>query len=147
MAELQIIGRNEPVDLPELGLFKVMAKVDTGAYNCVLHCSEVRIKGTILECWIPDDISPGFAGRWLTFNHFTQKEIRNSFGEKELRFVIKTVIEIFRKKIRAEFSLTNRGNLRFPVLLGRKILRNRFLVDVTKKNLGESYLDQSENQF
>ena len=37
--------------------------------------------------------------------------------------------------IRAEFSLSNRGNLKFPVLLGRKILRNRFLIDVTKKDL------------
>ena len=146
MAELQIIGRNEPVDLPELGLYKVMAKVDTGAYNCVLHCSEVRINGTLLECWIPDEISPGFAGRWFTFQHFSQKEIRNSFGEKELRYVIKTVIEIFKKKIRAEFSLTNRGNLRFPVLLGRKILRNRFLVDVTQKNLGESFIQLNENR-
>ena len=56
-----------------------------------------------------------------------------------MRFVIKTKVKIFDRVIRAEFSLSNRGNLKFPVLLGRKILRHRFLIDVTKKDL--SFID------
>ena len=80
----------------------------------------------------------------FTFKKFEQREIKNSFGEAELRFVIKTKVKIFNRVIRAEFSLSNRGNLKFPVLLGRKILRHRFLIDVTKKDL--SYLSKTSFQ-
>ena len=68
-------------------------------------------------------------------NKFTQREVKNSFGEAELRYIIRTTIKLFNRKIRAEFSLSDREKLRFPVLLGRKILRNRFLIDVTRKDL------------
>jgi len=44
-------------------------------------------------------------------------------------------VKIFDEEITAEFSLSDRDALRFPILLGRKILRDRFLIDVTKKNL------------
>ncbi|MDZ7646224.1 MAG: RimK/LysX family protein [Cytophagales bacterium] len=69
--------------------------------------------------------------------------MKNSFGEAELRYVIKTSIKIYDHLIRAEFSLSNRGNLRFPVLLGRKILRDRFLIDVTKKDLSFDHKQQN----
>lgn len=82
-----------------------------------------------------DEEHPGYTGSKFVFKKFKQKQIRNSSGESELRYVIKTQIKIFERLIRAEFSLSNRGNLRFPVLLGRKILRDRFLIDITKKDL------------
>jgi hypothetical protein len=49
--------------------------------------------------------------------------------------VIKTKITIFGKKIRTEFSLANRRKMRYPILLGRKLLNKRFLVDVSQKDL------------
>ena len=82
-----------------------------------------------------DEEHPEFTGIKYRFKKFDQREIKNSFGEAEVRFVIKTKVKIFDEIVRAEFSLSNRGNLRFPVLLGRKILRHRFLIDVTKKDL------------
>jgi hypothetical protein len=53
----------------------------------------------------------------------------------ERRFVIVTTLKIFNEEITTEFSLSNRGSLKFPILIGRKILRNRFIIDVKKKNL------------
>jgi hypothetical protein len=53
----------------------------------------------------------------------------------EHRYIIQTTIKIFDEEIQTEFSLSDRDALRFPILLGRKILRNRFVIDVTKKNL------------
>jgi hypothetical protein len=88
-----------------------------------------------LEFILLDEEHPEFTGMKFSFKKFEQREIKNSFGEAELRFVIKTKIRIFKRLINAEFSLSNRGNLKFPVLLGRKILRQRFLIDVTKKDL------------
>lgn len=135
---IQILGRSDRVDLPELGLTNIHAKVDTGAYSCSLHCSKVHVVDGKLEFILLDEEHPEFTGMPFHVSTFEQREIRNSFGEAELRYVIKTQIRIHGRLIRAEFSLSNRGNLRFPVLLGRKILRHRFLIDVTKQDL--SYL-------
>ena len=132
---MQILGRFDRVDLPKLGLTDLHAKVDTGAYTCCLHCSKVQVVDGKLEFVLLDEEHPEFTGMKFVFKKFVQREIRNSFGESELRYIIKTSIKIFDRRIRAEFSLSDRGNLKFPVLLGRKILRNRFLIDVTKKDL------------
>lgn len=132
---MQILGRSDRVDLPGLGLTDIHAKVDTGAYTCSLHCGYAKIVDGELEFVLLDEEHPEFTGIKHRFKDFKQREIKNSFGEAELRFIIKTSIKIFDYHIKAEFSLSNRGNLKFPVLLGRKILRKRFLIDVTQKDL------------
>ena len=132
---MEILGRYDRVDLPELGLANIHAKIDTGAYSCSLHSSKAGVVNGKLEFILLDDEHPEFTGMKFSFKKFEQREIKNSFGEAELRFIIKTKIRIFKRLINAEFSLSNRGNLKFPVLLGRKILRQRFLIDVTKKDL------------
>ena len=42
------------------------------------------------------------------------------------------LVNFGRKKIKCSLSLTNRGNMRFPVLIGRKLLKGKFLIDVNK---------------
>lgn len=140
-----ILGRSDRVDLPDLGLENIHAKVDTGAYTCSLHCSQARVVDGQLEFILLDEEHPEFTGTPFRVNDFVQREVRNSFGEAELRFVIKSRIRIYGRLIRAEFSLSNRGNLRFPVLLGRKILRHRFLIDVTKKDISYLHNQQAGN--
>ncbi len=130
-----LLGRSDRVDLPELGLTDIQAKIDTGAYNCSLHCASAEVVNGKLEFVLLDEEHPEFTGMKFSFKKFEKREIKNSFGEAEMRFVIKTRIKIYDHVIHAEFSLSNRGNLRFPVLLGRKTLRNRFLIDVTKTDL------------
>ena len=132
---MEILGRYDRVDLPELGLSNIHAKIDTGAYSCSLHCSKAEVVNNHLEFVLLDEEHPEFTGMKFAFKEFEKREIKNSFGEAEQRYVIKTKIRIFKRLINAEFSLSNRGNLKFPVLLGRKILRQRFLIDVTKKDL------------
>ncbi len=135
---MQTLGRSDRVDLPGLELENIHAKIDTGAYTCSLHCSSNEVVNGILEFVLLDEEHPEFTGRKYFFKVYDQREIKNSFGEAEVRYVIKTKVKIFDHVIRAEFSLSNRGNLKFPVLLGRKILRKRFLIDVTKKDLSFS---------
>jgi hypothetical protein len=88
-----------------------------------------------LEFILLDEEHPEFTGMKLTFPAYEIRNIKNSFGEVEKRYVIITTIKIFDEEITAEFSLSNRGSLKFPILIGRKILRDRFLIDVKKKNL------------
>ncbi|MBS1487180.1 MAG: ATP-dependent zinc protease [Bacteroidetes bacterium] len=141
--DLKILGRSDRVDLPGLGIENIQAKIDTGAYTCSLHCSDTVVKNGVLEFVLLDAEHPEFTGKVYSFKKFEQREVKNSFGEAELRYIIKTKIRLHGRLIRAEFSLSNRGNLKFPVLLGRKILRKRFLIDVTKKDL--SFLEKTKN--
>ncbi|GAB2604055.1 ATP-dependent zinc protease family protein [Spirosoma areae] len=133
----QLIGITDLVDFPDLGLFDVQAKVDTGAFTSALHCKDVRL----LKSGLSKTLSfllidkTGEDSRRFYSDQFSQRMIRNSFGVAEKRYVIKTRIVLFGRTIRAEFTLADRERLKNPVLLGRKLLRNRFIVDVAQKNL------------
>jgi hypothetical protein len=133
----QLIGMTDLVDFPDLGLFDVQAKVDTGAFTSALHCKDVRLVRSGLKkklsFWLID--KTGESARQFLSDQFSQRMIRNSFGVAELRYVIKTRIVLFERIIWAEFTLADREQLKNPVLLGRKLLRNRFIVDVSQKNL------------
>lgn len=132
---MQILGRYDRVDLPELGLYNIHAKIDTGAYTCSLHCHKAEVVNGKLEFILLDQEKPEFTGMKFVFSEFEKRDIKNSFGEVEKRFVIVTSITVFEEAITTEFSLSDRGSLKYPILIGRKILRNRFLIDVKKKNL------------
>lgn len=130
--EKLIIGRRELVDFPELGLTKITAKIDTGAYTTALHCYDIYEKDGVLYF---KPLDPSHTEQNLQeqkHTDYSQKEIKNSFGEVEKRFIIKTVIKIGKKRIKALISLTDRGKMRYPVLIGRKLLKNRFIVDVSQ---------------
>ena len=133
---MQIIGRREFVDFPQLNLFGLEAKVDTGAYTASLHCHDIEESNEngekILHFKLLDPDHPEYNEQNYSAKEFTRKKIKNSFGESEERFVIKTKIVLGRKKIKCSLSLTNRGNMRFPVLIGRKLLKGKFLIDVNK---------------
>ncbi len=134
---MKIIGMTDLVDFPDLGLFEVSAKIDTGAFTSALHCKKVRLVQahgqTKLSFWLIDHT--GGKPRQFFADTFSERMIRNSFGVAEKRYVIKTRIVLFGRKIKAEFTLADRERLKNPVLLGRKLLRNRFIVDVAQKNL------------
>ncbi|MBX2962564.1 MAG: RimK/LysX family protein [Cyclobacteriaceae bacterium] len=132
---MDILGRSDRVDLPGLGLYNIHAKIDTGAYTSSLHCSRAEVVNEVLEFVLLDDEHPEFTGMIFTFKEFDLRVIRNSSGASEHRYIIKTTVKIFDQDILTEFSLSDRDTMRFPILLGRKILRHRFFIDVTKKNL------------
>ncbi len=132
-----IIGKTDVIDFPELGLADICAKIDTGAYTSALHCKDIQTEtsdnGTLLSFCV---IEPGGGlTRRFYSDNFTRRIIRNSFGVDELRYVIKTKIKLFGRIIRTEFTLADRERMKNPVLLGRQLLRNRFVVDVSQQNL------------
>lgn len=128
-SNIKLIGRREYVNFPQLGINQVEAKIDTGAYTCAIHCrfiSLVKNNGQdLLQVKFLDN-------KIYSFDTFTKKKIKNSFGEMEERFIIKILISIGRKKINTSISLSDRGNMRYPVLIGRKLLKGKFIVDVNQ---------------
>ena len=87
---MRTLGRSDRVDLPKLGLQNIHAKVDTGAWNCCLHCSSAEVVDGKLEFILLDKEHPEFTGTKLIFKKYDCREFRNSFGEAEMRYVIKT---------------------------------------------------------
>lgn len=132
--EKVVIGRREIVDFPELGLVGIIAKIDTGAYTTALHCHDIKEENGVLHFKLLDPSHPEYNVQDQKFTSYSKKGIKNSFGEVEMRYIIKTVVIIGRRKIKAVISLSDRGNMRYPVLIGRKLLKNRFIVDVSLLN-------------
>lgn len=134
-----IIGKCEYISFPELKLKNIEAKIDTGAFTTALHCHDIIEKvingKKVLSFKLLDTLHPHYSGDEIIFEEYEKVVIKNSFGESEERFVIKTVVQIGKKRINAKVSLTNRGNMRYPVLLGRRILKRRFVVDVSEEFL------------
>lgn len=122
---LVTIGRRENISFVEFDLYNVDAKIDTGAYSTALHCLEVKEENGLLQFILPHKPT-----HYFTVSVFSKKPIKNSFGEIEERYIIKSVIKIGRKKLRTTISLCNRKGMRYEVLLGRKFLKNKFLVNV-----------------
>lgn len=129
------IGRRDRVDFPLLNLDDIDAKVDTGAFSCAIHCDNIKVLKRGTEPWVrftlyDDEQKTKHEAKILLY-----KSIKNSFGSKEQRCLIETTIRLFGKDYEIELSLTDRSTMKYPVLLGRKLLMNKFVVDVSKYNL------------
>ncbi len=135
------LGRRELIDFPAFALGGVEAKVDTGAYTSAIHCTDIHVAADAQQrpVLLVRLLDPGHAdadGRPLAFADFGLRDIRSSNGEVQERYVIRAVVQLYGENIEAEFSLSDRSDMKYPVLLGRSLLRQgRFVVDVAKRNL------------
>ena len=136
---LKIIGTSDHIDLPEFGLENLGCKVDTGAATSALHCHKVRLiekdGNAYVRFQLLDPEHPSYQNRRFTLPLYAEKEIRNSFGQSEWRYAIKTPVVVFGKTYRVVFTLSDRAKMKFPILLGSRFLRNKFMVDVSQKDL------------
>ncbi len=131
----KLLGRTDIVDFPKLDLHGVEIKIDTGAYTSSIHCYNIEVENGVLKGQFADPESDKHSPIILHFNEFTTKMVKSSNGITEKRFAIKTEILIFNKTYQIELTLTERGTMRFPVLLGRKFITRKFIIDTSKKNL------------
>lgn len=134
-----LIGRTDIIDLPEFSLHAVKAKIDTGAYTSAIHCSKIKLikedGKNFITFHIPGSRIHGQGKKIYKTDDFILKKIKSSSGHMEERYVITTDILIFNKRIKTEFSLSDRSTMKYPILLGRKLLAKRFVVDVAVTNL------------
>ena len=143
------IGRRDKIDLPELELWDLDAKVDTGAYTSSLHVKGIKEVEKEGETWIRFKLKhpshPAYRKQQFELPIYAHKRIRNSFGQTEKRYIVRTPAVIFGRAYITEFSLTDRSKMECPVLLGRKLLYRKFLVDVGQKDL--SYQEKMKVQI
>ena len=126
----KIIGRADRVDLPEQGLFGVPAKVDTGAKTSAIWATNVHEQGDKLAFTFFGQGSPLYTGEEHYVAEFERVVVASSIGEQQPRFKVTFLVKIRGKKIRASFTLADRSQQAYPVLIGRNALRGKFVVDV-----------------
>lgn len=133
--QLQHIGSRELVSFPEVGVFNVSAKVDTGAdYSSVWASDIVEADGELSFALF----APGsryYTGQRIRTHEYGLTFVRSSFGHSQERYRVKLLVEMGSKKVRVELTLADRSNNRYAMLIGKKTLRNRFVVDVTRDGI------------
>jgi len=133
---------SEPRNLPIIGSTalitvaghaKIPAKIDTGADSSSIWASDIQINDLgQLEFCLFGPTSPLYTSERLTADDYQVQRVRNSTGDIHIRYRVALPAVIKGKKIRVKFTLADRSRNNFPVLLGRKSLNNKFLVDVNK---------------
>ncbi len=133
----QIIGRLEYVDIPEFHLSGIEAKVDTGAYNGAIHVSlitEIEKEGKkFIRFILLDEGHPEYHGKTFETDEFEEKKIRSSNGGVQHRYIIPVSIILKGIELKAKLGLSNRKDMRYPILLGRKAIKKHFIIDASKR--------------
>lgn len=122
------IGRSEFISFPELDLQKINSKVDTGAYGIALHVDDIRLED--------NELLFNINGQEFRYKTYKKVSVKSSFGRKQKRYSIFTKIKIGDSSYKFFVSLTDRKNMRYPVLIGRRFLyKFNYIVDVRQKNI------------
>lgn len=128
-----VLGWREWSSLPDLGIPAIKAKVDTGARTSALHAFQLetftekgvrKVRFKIHPLQKRTDII-----LTCVADVFDQRMVSDSGGHREMRYVIKTTINLGGHKFEAEITLTDRDTMQFRMLLGRTFLEHGFIVD------------------
>ncbi|HVO86343.1 MAG TPA: RimK/LysX family protein [Candidatus Binatia bacterium] len=126
------IGSYTNIDLPKFGISKVAAKVDTGADSSSIWASSIKENNGHLTYVLFGPSSTHYTGKEITTTNFQISLVKNSFGYSEFRYKVPIKTSIEGRNINIWYTLANRKNNSYSVLIGRKTLHSRFLVDVSR---------------
>lgn len=137
-----VVGWREWVALPELGVSRIKAKVDTGARTSALHAINIHFVARHGKVYVRFDLHPKQrdSKRLVSCEALLVEErhVTDSGGTRTLRPVIETLVDIGGRVVPAELTLVSRDAMGFRMLIGRQALRRRFLVHPNKSFMGKS---------
>jgi hypothetical protein len=126
------LGWREWLELPELGITAVRAKVDTGARSSSLHVESQQTFERDGAEWVRFELDTGRYRAPLAFAEapvLERRKVTDSGGHSTERIFIRTRMRLAGRDWPAEVNLAPRRNMLFPMLLGRTALAGRFVVD------------------
>jgi hypothetical protein len=130
-AQKTIIGRNVKLDFGRRAV-NVPAKVDTGADSSSVWASNIRVdKDGVLKFSLFGKGSPYYNGKVFRRTDYSVAAVKSASGHETIKYRTHFTITVAGKKIRALFGLSDRAMHNFPVLIGRRTLSGKFLVDVS----------------
>ncbi|MEZ5246885.1 MAG: RimK/LysX family protein [Acidimicrobiales bacterium] len=135
-----VLGWREWVALPDCGVSRIKAKIDTGARTSALHAFRLEefVEGDTL--WARFEVHPDQRSSRNALTVIApiveHRRIRSSNGTVQSRPVIETTLEVLGQRFTIDLTLTNRDEMGFRMLIGRAALRRRFLVDPSRSYYG-----------
>ncbi|MCE0495414.1 ATP-dependent zinc protease family protein [Vibrio salinus] len=131
-----IIGNLELCNLPELGIFELEVRVDTGAKTSSLHVDNIRKFRKKGKLYVEFDLHPDIYNVEQAVKCSAPvvdcRKIKSSNGESEQRYVIQTIFGIGDQTWPIEITLTNRQEMSYLMLLGREGMGDRVYVDPSR---------------
>lgn len=134
-ADKILIGRAEQVVLPDISDKPVHARIDTGARTSSIWASKVSLENGKLRVEFFEENTQKGIHAVLYFDHFEKTMVASSMGNMQSRYKVKLTIKLANKKIKAWFTLADRSTQVYPVLIGRNVLRGKFIVDVKQGSI------------
>jgi hypothetical protein len=132
-AGLITLGWREWLVLPELTGIPIKAKVDTGARTSALHAFFIEPYTLDAQLFVKFLIHPYQKNLAVQVECHApvvdQRLVTDSGGHRERRYVIERQLQVGKQTFRAELTLTDRDSMLFRMLLGRNVLKHRYLVD------------------
>ncbi|MBQ3294686.1 ATP-dependent zinc protease [Candidatus Saccharibacteria bacterium] len=133
---LEIIGSTEYVSVEDIA--NIPAKTDTGADSSSIWASHIDVdKEGTLSFQLFDESSPLYTGKTITRpkDDYKVKIVRSGHGDERIRYRTELLLEVNGRTIHAMFTLADRSKNNFPVLIGRRTLKGKFLVDVSRMDV------------
>lgn len=132
-----IIGRSEVLTFVDQKIAAVPAKTDTGAFRSAVHATNIveNSDGSVSFKLLGGHPVCGAMAQTVTATEYNKVWVANSFGHREERFEVKLKVKLGPKVFQARFTLADRSKKIYPILLGRKLLNHRFLVDSAETSL------------
>jgi hypothetical protein len=133
---LQVLGWREWLALPDLGVQRIKAKVDSGARSSCLHARQIEEFVREGSDWVRFRFEQS-PGAWADFAApvVDRREVRDSGGHRTVRPFIRTQVVLGDQSWMIELNLAPRTEMLFPMLLGRTAMIGRFLVDPSRSYL------------
>lgn len=130
-----VIGRSEHLIIPDHHPeMTIPAKIDSGAYSSSIWASNMtEVDDTLSFCLFAPG-SPHYTGTVFTVEkpHYSRMPVENSFGDVEVRYALQLSVRLHGKQVESMFTLTDRSKKIYPILVGRKLIRHGYVVDVRK---------------
>lgn len=128
-----MLGWEEWLALPELGLPAIKAKVDTGARTSALAAASIEEIGTEARQRVRFTVRP-IPGRddievTCIADVVDRRDVTSSNGETERRYIIRSLVRMDGREWPIEVSLANRGSMAYRMLLGRSAVKDDMFVD------------------
>jgi glutathione synthase/RimK-type ligase-like ATP-grasp enzyme len=127
-----MIGRAEPVEFPELIDGIINARIDTGAKTSSIWGTAQALDDGRLAVIFLGEKHDNFQQKTYYFDTFERTIVASSNGHEQLRYKIKLLVVLGGRRIRGWFTVADRSTQAYPVLIGRNVLTNKFIVDVSQ---------------